>query len=157
MRNQVNNRNKQEEMNYKRSKVQECRNNPSKTWGLAKSFMEWSSPGPPTQLEVEEENQITLYRKAKDLARIMNEFFVSKVQAILKGLKNVPVDLNGCKKIMLGKRITLSMRHVTVGKVRELLRSLKNTTSTSVDQLDNFAVKIAADEFIEAYTGANTL
>ena len=31
VRNKVNNRNKQEEMNYKKSKVQDCGNNPSKT------------------------------------------------------------------------------------------------------------------------------
>ena len=32
---------------------------------------------------------------------------------------------------------------MTVGKIRSLLRNLKNKTSTSVDQLDNTAVKIA--------------
>ena len=49
--------------------------------------MDWTSPGPPTQLEVEEDKKIVLYTKARDLARVMNEFFISKVQAIVKGLK----------------------------------------------------------------------
>ena len=78
-RNQINNRIKQEEIQYKKSKVNECQNCPSKTWGLAKKFMEWKCPGPPSQLEVEENKKITLYRKARNLARIMNEFFISKV------------------------------------------------------------------------------
>ena len=97
-------------------------------------------------MEVKENNLIKMYSKAKDLARIMNELFISKVMTILKGLKNEHFDLSRCKKIMLGKNINLSMRHVTVGKVRMFLSSLKNTTSTLVDQLDNYAVKIAADE-----------
>ena len=108
--------------------------------------MNWNTPGPPTQLEVKEAKEIKMYTKAKDLAMIMNDYFISKVNTINKGLRNVPVDLSGCKKIMLGKNLTLSMKHVTVEKVRKLLKSLKNTTSTSVDQLDNYAVKIAADQ-----------
>ena len=39
----------------------------------------------------EEENKIVMYRKARDLARVMNEFFISKVEAIIKGLKKSPV------------------------------------------------------------------
>ena len=145
LRNQINNRIKQEEIQYKKSKVNECQNCPSKTWGLAKKFMEWKCPGPPSQLEVEENKKITLYRKARDLARIMNEFFISKVQTILKGLTKLPSDLSGCAKLMQGKNISFSARFVTVRKIRKLLGSLKMKTSSSVDQLDNYAVKLVAD------------
>ena len=37
------------------------------------------------------------------------------------------------------------MGHVTIEKVNKLLKSLKNTRSTSIDELDNFCVKISAD------------
>ena len=137
------------EIKYKRSKVKECGGCPTKTWGLAKKFMEWTSPGPPTQLEVEEEKKITLYTKAKDLARVMNEFFITKVQNIVKCLKDVSTDLTERRKLMMGKNLSLSLRFVTVQKVRKLLGSLKNKTSSSVDQLDNYAVKIAADYIAE--------
>ena len=70
---------------------------------------------------MEERKKITLYTKAKDLARVMNEFFISKVQNIVKGLKDVPTNLNGCRKMMSGKNLSLSMRFVTVQKVRKLL------------------------------------
>ena len=146
LRNSINNKVKQEERIYKRKKVQECQNCPSKTWRLAKSYMEWNSPGPPGQLEVLENNQIKIYSKARDIAEIMNNFFISKVQKIVEGLRKVPLDLSGCRRIMQGKNTRLSMKYVTVQKVRKLLCSLKNTTSTSIDQLDNFAVRIAADQ-----------
>ena len=61
------------------------------------------------------------------------------------GLKAVPNNLSGCKKLMLGKKVAMSLQYVSVKKVRHLVTSLKNKKSTSVDQLDNFAVKIAAD------------
>ena len=46
---------------------------------------------------------------------------------------------------MNAKKISLSFNYVTVHKVRRILKSLKNKTSTSADQLDNRAVKLAAD------------
>ena len=79
----------------------------------------------------------------------MNQFFISKVQNIVKGLKDVPTNLNGCRKMMSGKNLSLSMRFVTVQKVRKLIGSLKNKTSSSVDQLDSYAVKVAADYIAE--------
>ena len=46
---------------------------------------------------------------------------------------------------MQDRDISISLKFVTVKKVRKLLGSLKNKTSSSVDQLDNYAVKLAAD------------
>ena len=91
------------------------------------------------------DKKITLYTKAKQLAQIMNEFFISKVQNIVKNLKNLPTDLSGCRKVMGDRNLSISLKFVTVQKVRKLLKSLKNKTSTSVDQLDNYAVKLVAD------------
>ena len=108
----------------------------------------WSGPGPPTRLEVDEKKKITLYTKARDLAQIMNEFFISKVQTIVKGLRGLLEDLTGCKQMMQGRNLSLSLKFVTVKKVRNLLKSLKNKTSSSVEQLDNYAVKLAAHHFI---------
>ena len=46
---------------------------------------------------------------------------------------------------MRGKECRLGMKHVPLSKVNKLLRNLKNTKSTSIDELDNYCVKIAAD------------
>ena len=145
LRNIINNKKSQEEVNCKKAKVNDCKSNPVQLWGLAKKFMSWTSPGPPTQLEVEENKKITLYTKASILAKVMNNFFVSKVQKIVKNLKKLPENLSGCRKIMQDRDISISLKFVTVRKIRKLLGSLKNKTSTSMDQLDNYAVKLAAD------------
>ena len=145
LRNIINNKKSQEEVNCKKAKVNDCKSNPVQLWGLAKKFMSWTSPGPPTQLEVEENKKITLYTKESILAKVMNNFFVSKVQKIVKNLKKLPENLSGCRKIMQDRDISISLKFVTVRKIRKLLGSLKNKTSTSMDQLDNYAVKLAAD------------
>ena len=46
---------------------------------------------------------------------------------------------------MRDKKASMYLQFVSVKKVRKLLGKLKNKKSTSIDQLDNFAVKLAAD------------
>ena len=111
--------------------------------------MNWSSPGPPRQLEVKSEKGLKLLTKARDIAKTMNEYFISKVQNIVKGLRVLPINLTGCKKIMEGKKVTVSLEFVTVNRVRKLLSQLKNKKSISIDQLDNFSVKLASDYLAE--------
>ena len=79
--------------------------------------------------------KITLYTKAKDLTKIMAEFLSLKSR----------LYLIGCKKVLNGRNISMSLRFVTVAKVRKLITSLKKETSTSVDQLDNYSVKLVSD------------
>ena len=55
LRNRVNNRIWQEEIRFKKSKINECQGDPGKVWSLAKKNMDWASPGPPIQLEDEED------------------------------------------------------------------------------------------------------
>jgi hypothetical protein len=75
----------------------------------------------------------------------MNDFFISKVKNIVKSLKKALPDTAGCRKIMNGRKTSLSMKFVSVKKVRKVLGALKSKTSTYIDQLGNFAVKLAAD------------
>ena len=146
LRNQVNNRIRQEEIKYKKNKMKDCQGDPSRVWCLAKKYMDWRTPGPPTQLEVESDNKVTLHSKAGDIAQIMNTFFISKVQNIIQKLRNLPPNLTGCQQVMKNRDLSISLKFVTVSKVRKLLGGLKNKTSSSVDMLDNYAVKLVADQ-----------
>ena len=145
LRNKINSKIKQEERVYKQAKASECQESITKTWNLAKNFMEWTTAGPPTQLEIEEAGKINLVSKADLIANLMNEYFINKVQLIVQGLRDLPLDLSGCIRIMRGKKTSLTFSYISVGTVRKLLKSLKGKKSTSVDQLDSFAVKIAAE------------
>ena len=147
LRNKVTSRMRQEEVAYKRDMVTKCSDCPSKTWGIAKKLMNWSSQGSPSQLEDSANGgEVRLYTKAMDIANIMNQFFISRIQGILELIKSTPLDLTGCRSMIDGKRdLQLSMQFVSVKSVKILIEKLKSKKSTSLDQLDNYAVKLVAD------------
>ena len=111
-------------------------------WSLAKNFMKWRSPGLPSQLEVDADNKLTL-------AKVIINFFISKVQKIVQELRRLPENLAGCRNVMRGKKISMYLQFVSVQKLKKLLGQLENKKSTSIDQLDNFAVKLAEDYMAE--------
>ena len=142
IRNKVNNRRKFEENNFKSKKLQENMDSPINTWKTAKSFMNWSdSAGPPCQLSIAGR----LVTKASKVASEMNSFFMNKVKLIRDSIQHIPNTFSRCSEIMENKQCRLSMKHINVNKVNKILKGLKNSKSSSVDGLDNFCVKLAAD------------
>ena len=142
LRNQVNNRKKYEEKNFKTEKIVASLDSPAHIWSTAKSFMNWTDTGgPPHQLNINGK----LITKASCIAKEMNNFFVNKVKTIREGIMFLPNTFTKCKDIMRNKNCRLTLNHVSVEKVNKLLKNLKNTKSTSIDELDNFCVKVAAD------------
>ena len=75
----------------------------------------------------------------------MNEFFLNKVKYIQAGMNNTPFDIRKVENIMESKNCKLKLKHVNISKVKKILKSLSNSRSTGVDELDNFSVKLAAD------------
>ena len=142
IRNEVNNRRKFEENNFKSKKLQENLDSPITTWKTAKSFMNWTdSAGPPCHLSIAGR----LVTKASKVASEMNSFFINKVQLIRDSIQHIPNTFSRCSEIMENKQCRLSMKHINVTKVNKILKGLKNSKSSSVDELDNFCVKLAAD------------
>ena len=141
LRNRINNVKKNEEHRYKSSKILQDLDSPAKTWSTAKNFMEWKTTGTPKQLEINS----CLITKASQIAKHMNEFFLGKVHNIRRNLNRGAENLSMCLNIMQGKTCSLSLQHVTVKKVKALLKELKSSKSTSVDELDNYSVKLAAE------------
>ena len=146
LRNEINNRRKFEEKAFKKEQMSKSLHCPKETWKTAKKFMEWDrNGGPPSQLSLNGE----LVTKAFKIATEMNNFFIQKVRLIRNGISHIPNRLTKCLEIMESKSCKLSMKHVSVSKVNRLLKTLKNSKSTSIDELDNFCVKIAADVIAE--------
>ena len=140
-RNTINNRKKSEEKLYKSAKITENLDSASKTWKTAKMFMNWKTTGTPHQIEVNGK----LVTQASLIAKLMNEYFIDKVQKIRLAMGQTLENLSVCTKIMTDKQLELSLHHVTVEQVKKLLKNLKNSRSTSIDESDNFAVKISAE------------
>ena len=142
VRNLVNNRKKFEEKNFKTEKITKSLDSPAKMWSTAKSFMNWNKAGgPPVQLNIGGR----LVTKAAVIAHEMNNFFIEKVKNVRNEIPFLTNTFSKCKERMQGKSCHFSLEHVSVKKVNKLLKGLKNSKSTAIDELDNFCVKAAAD------------
>ena len=113
--------------------------NPATMWKASKEIMDWKSASSPTLIEV---NNVLITR-ACEIAQFMNEFFINKVNKIRAEMRCLIPNLIGCRKIMQNKTAKISLKFVTVEKVRRLISGLSNSRSVSIDGLDNFAVKVA--------------
>ena len=103
--------------------------------------MGWKTQGTPNQLKVDSQ----LVTSAKKIAQSMNEFFINKVQTIRAGMAAVAFKLTKVHDIMHGKHCEMKLNHVGLPKVKKILKSLSNSRSTGLDELDNYSIKLAAD------------
>ena len=103
--------------------------------------MGWKTQGTPTQINIGNK----LITSAKLIAQKMNEFFIDKVQTIRAGMQAAVCNLDKVHAIMSNKKCKMKVTHVTVLKVKKILKSLSNSRSTGIDELDNFSVKLAAE------------
>ena len=70
---------------------------------------------------------------------------MAKVRGIRDSIMYLPNSLITCSEIMRNKECKLSLHQVTISKVNKFIKKLKSSKSTSIDELDNFSVKLAAD------------
>ena len=140
-RNLVNNSKKNDEYRYKSDKIEADLDNISQTWSSVKNFMNWKGKGTPGKIVKDN----ILYNKAMDIANIMNEYFIEKVQILKEKIVNLPINLEHSKKVMLGKKCKLSLDYVTKQKVLKILKSLRSSRCPSIDELDSYTLKLAAD------------
>ena len=105
---------KKEEIMYKSGKFTEVQDSPDIVWRTAKSFMGWKSTGTPTQLKVN--NQ--LITSAKKIAKLMNEFFLNKVENIRASMPAADLNTSKVEEVMSNKNCSLSFKHVNVQKVK---------------------------------------
>ena len=110
-------------------------------WGTVNCFMNWKKSGTPNQIIV---NNV-LYCKAKDVAKHMNEFFITKVNKLRESFSGNKPNLDHMKSIMRKKKCKLGMAFVTLGQVRKLIKNLKSSRCVAVDELDSYTLKISAD------------
>ena len=120
LRNSVNNKKRYEELNYKREKMSENIGDPAKMWKTSKLFMNWRSPGSPTQLEVNN----SLVTRACLIASHMNQFFIDKVRQTRSSMAQVVINLGHCRKIMETKQCGLRLQHVSEQKVMKLIKKI---------------------------------
>ena len=153
LRNKINNAKKNDEVKYKKEKVKENLDSVSGLWRSVKTFKNWKSTGSPSQISKDN----VMYTKAKDVAVIMNEFFVEKIQKLKIKFFDAPPNYDHCYKAMAGKTCSLGLKYVSMKKVLKILKNLKPSKSIGVDEIDSYSLKIAADIIAPAVHHITTL
>ena len=124
-------------------------NSPAEVWKTAKDIVGWSKSGPPTQLYINGKH-IT---SPKAIASEMNKFFIEKQKRIISNIPIVEADpLTILRQRMSGRQGSFSFREVSDTEVFNIIKSIKNSTSTGVDWIDNRCLKLAARELTPAIT-----
>ena len=149
LRNRINNILKTEKRTWQTEKLKEASGDINKTWSKVKSWLGWSSGGPPTQLF---ENGLLL-NKPSSLAKCMNEFFINKVRNLRENLPPSPFNpLELLKKLMKNRTCSFSLQPVHPDEILKIIKQLKSTKSCGLDNIDSFVIKLAKEELIPAIT-----
>ena len=143
LRNKINNRKKREEHLYKAQKLAEVAESSDMLWKSAKNFMGWKFKGTPSHIKVNDD----LISSARMMAHRFNEFFVGKVASIRSNMPPGDLPLAKLDEIMLNKNCKMGLNHVSLAKVKKIIKGLSCSKSTGIDELDSFSVKLAV-EFI---------
>ena len=129
--------------------MDQCGENSGKIWRKVKSILNWCNSGAPNQLFYKGK----VRTKSEDIANSQNEFFVEKVQQIRS---NMPPPLSDplakLKKLMKGRTCSFSLAPVHPDQVEKIIRSLNNSSSYGLDNIDTFIIKLVRPEILPAIT-----
>ena len=149
IRNQVNSSVRKEKKLWQENKIQSFDRDSSSIWKNVKNWLGWSSGGPPTKLLVEG----TIFTKPKDLAKIMNEFFIQKVENIRRNLPNpLGNPLDSVRNLMWNRTCTFDFGPVHPDEVSKLIDNLKATKSCGLDDIDSYIIKLTKDDLLAPIT-----
>ena len=149
IRNKINNRLKNEKKNWQKSKLQSLDNDPSQIWKKVKGWLGWSSGGPPKKLF----HNTKEYNKPRDLAKIMNEFFVDKVKNLRKNLPENPGDpLESVARLMENRKCEFTLEAVHPDCVMKIISKMKTSKTVGIDNIDSYVIKLAKNELTPAIT-----
>ena len=138
-----------EKKNWQAIKIKHLGNDSSSIWKNVKNWLGWSKGGPPTKLI----SNGNIYSKPKDLARIMNTFFVNKVRLLRENLpQNAGNPLTLVQKLMENRTCSFSFKCVHPDEVSKIIDNLKQSKSCGTDNIDTYIIKLAKYELLPVIT-----
>ena len=149
LRNSATARMKVEKRTWEKEKLDNAKHDPGGLWKNVKGLLNWNNSGPPSQLF---HNGIFVNSPAR-LAGTMNSFFVDKVAGLRERIPQVNSDPHAkLRESMRNRTCTMKFRAVTPDEVLDIIKALKNSKSTGVDNLDTWTIKLVAEDILPAIT-----
>ena len=148
LRNQINGILKKEKRDWQASRLENCATT-SDIWKTVKSWLGWNTGGTPTQLVVNGE----LVNKPKQLSKCMNEFFVNKVTNLRGSIPPCRKDpLDRVRNLMQSRNCSFSLRFAHPDDISKVIKNLKSSKSSGLDDIDSYVLKLACEEVTPAIT-----
>ena len=125
----------------------EKNNDSKKLFSITKKLLNWKSGGPPRKLQENGE----LHLKAEKIANIQMEHFTKKLIKIRSSLGNPKDDPLRLIKQAFSKwkpKVSVplfELKTISLKETVELIGKMKNSTSRGNDDIDAFAIKVAAE------------
>ena len=149
LRNRVTNLIRNDKRQWEAAQLDYMANSSVDIWKNIRSRLDWKKCGPPTQLYYDG----VWFQQPKQLARIMNEFFIKKVSNLLARLPAPQQDpLKYLSKIMDGKTCSMSLNPVHPDEVLEVVKGLKSSKSSGLDYINMEIVKLVIADILPAIT-----
>ena len=149
LRNMTTMRMRQERKDWERRKLDSTRHSPTSLWKNVKSWLSWNNSGPPSQLF----HQGRLINSPAGLAGAMNSFFIDKVKNLRKGIPTSDNDpLQVLRETLKNRQCSFKFRAVTPNEVLKIVKGLKNSKSTGIDDIDTAVIKLVAEDILAPLT-----
>jgi hypothetical protein len=149
LRNTVTGRMRKEKSSWEKQRLDYAENSSTNLWKNIKSWLNWKSSGPPTQLF----SDGSLINKPEGLATTMNKFFINKVDNLRQGIQWSNSDpLEILKKTMGSITCSFTLKPVHPDDILSIIGNLKNSKSTGMDNLDTYIIKLVAADILPAIT-----
>ena len=134
---------------WEKSQLDNFANSPTDLWRNVKGWMGWKNTGPPSQLFY----RGSMISSPQGLADSMNSFFIDKVQGLRANLPPATKDpLETLRVIMSTRTCQFHLKTVHPDEVLKMVKDLKNSKSTGLDDIDTWTLKLVIQDILPALT-----
>ena len=141
LRNQVTSQLRKDKLDWQQGKLSACEEScdTGKLWKNILGWLNWTSSGSPTKLL----NQGSLETSPSRMAEIQNSYYIEKVRTIRRDLQDQDRDpLAVLRSRLEGNQASFSTQAVTPEQVDKIIKDLKNSKASGVDDLDTYILKL---------------
>ena len=149
LRNNVTSMLRSDKRSWEQSQLDHAINKDRNIWKNVKGILQWRNGGPPNQIFSEGK----LERSPKKIAAEMNNFFIGKVKMLQRKLPEPVGDPLQClRNLMAGSTAQFQLNPVFPDEVLKVVKGLKSTKSTGLDNIDVQIVKMILIYILPALT-----
>ena len=147
LRNQVTSQLRKDKMVWQKENLESCEENcdTGRMWKNILGWLNWTSTSSPTKLL----SQGNIETSPSRLADIQNKYYIEKVRTIRRGLQGQDRDpLQVLRNTLQGNQASFTTKAVTPEQVDKIIRDLKNSKASGVDNLDTYILKLVRKKIV---------